>query len=106
MLFTAGSGYTDGAYTVTGACTPMAASGSIQPKIDIRVLGGAIVDAYPAASSQALGLGIGGSCTFPLTALGARNGRRDHRACCRPGGWSRRNRNLQQRFEHDGRSAL
>ena len=77
--FTAGSGYTNGTYTIpanTASCG--LASGGYVPKVDVTVSGGSIVNVYPSATSSptspAMGLGVGAACTFPLTALGSGSG--------------------------------
>jgi hypothetical protein len=63
--FTAGSGYTNGTYTISGyQCSPV--SGGILPKMDVSVSGGAIVDVYPSANTSALGLGLGAGCAWPV----------------------------------------
>jgi hypothetical protein len=63
-----GTGYSSG--TVTAACSTVA-SGDILPKFDVTAVGGVIVNVAPANASQAVGLGIGGSCTLtPPTGTG------------------------------------
>ena len=72
-ITTAGSGYTNGTYTIslTGCTVP---SGGYLPKMDVSVSGGAIVDVYPSAAIDALGLGMAAGCSIPITALGAGTG--------------------------------
>jgi hypothetical protein len=76
MTFTPGSGYTNNPssapYALPVVCTSI--SGTREPKIDVIVSGGAIVDAYPSASTAGMGLGLGGGCTVLLTPLGAGTG--------------------------------
>ena len=76
MPFTAGSGYTNSStpYTIAATCTSTASSGAILPKIDEIVSGGSIVNVYPSAAFNAMGLGIGGGCTVSLASLGAGTG--------------------------------
>ncbi|MGH9208522.1 MAG: hypothetical protein ACRD1G_18545, partial [Acidimicrobiales bacterium] len=71
--FTAGSGYTNGTYTLTGTGCGLAAGG-VNPKVDVTVSGGAIVNVYPSTAAGALGLGVGTGCTFTLTGMGAGTG--------------------------------
>jgi hypothetical protein len=71
--FTAGSGYTNGTYTISGTGCGVV-SGGFTPKMDVSVSGGAIVDVYPSNSTAALGAGMADGCTFPLTALGSGTG--------------------------------
>ncbi len=71
--FTPGSGYTNGTQTITATC-PTVASGFAYPKFDVTVAGGAIVNVVPANAAGATGLGIGSTCTVPLTALGRGTG--------------------------------
>jgi hypothetical protein len=72
-ITTAGSGYTNGTYTISlTGCT--VASGGYLPKMDVSVSGGAIVDAYPSTAADALGLGMAAGCSIPISALGAGTG--------------------------------
>jgi hypothetical protein len=73
LTFTAGSGYTNGTQTIALVCTSLA-SGAVKPKVDVTVSGGAIVNVYGSTANNAMGLGIGGGCTVPLTAIGAGTG--------------------------------
>jgi hypothetical protein len=72
-ITTAGSGYTNGTYTISlTGCT--VGSGGYLPKMDVSVSGGAIVDAYPSTAIDALGVGMAAGCSIPITALGAGTG--------------------------------
>ena len=68
FAFTAGSGYTNNSSTayvgtaVSGSC---AIALGPEPKIDVWVSGGAIVDVYPSSATGAMTYGIGGACSFP-----------------------------------------
>jgi hypothetical protein len=48
--------------TETATCSPLA-SGAIEPTFNVTVSGGSIVNVVPATA----GLGIGGTCTVPIT---------------------------------------
>jgi hypothetical protein len=76
--FTAGATYTptsgSATYTATAACTTVA-SGDLLPKVDVTVSNGSLVNVYGSASTSAIGLGLGGGCTFALPAgMGAGDG--------------------------------
>ena len=73
--FTPGSGYTSSTtpYTITGTGCGVT-SGGITPKMDVWVSGGSIVNVYPSASTEALGLGVASGCAWPLTSLGSGTG--------------------------------
>jgi hypothetical protein len=68
--FTAGSGMSpNSTITETATCSPLA-SGAEEPRFDVTVSGGSIVNVVPSASTsgnQPTGLGIGGTCTVPIT---------------------------------------
>jgi hypothetical protein len=69
---TAGSGYTNGFYPGIGATCTTIQSGGAGPRFDITVAGGAIVSIVPSAAitgNVPVGLGIGSTCTVPLTAV-------------------------------------
>jgi hypothetical protein len=70
--FTAGSGYANGTFSQQATCTTVT-SGGYGPWFDITVAGGSIVDVYPSAASHSTqlptGLGVGTTCTVPLTPL-------------------------------------
>jgi hypothetical protein len=66
--FTAGSGYTNGTYVLTGGSCGQA-SNFTAPKMDITISGGAVVDVYPSAQATTtsnMGIGIESACTFPI----------------------------------------
>jgi hypothetical protein len=67
--FTAGSGYTNGTYVLTGGSCGQATVFTA-PKIDVTISGGAVADVYPSAQATAssnMGLGItSNACTFPI----------------------------------------
>jgi hypothetical protein len=69
--FTAGSGYTptsgSASYVATAACTSLA-SGGVLPKVDVTVTNGSISNVYGSTAADAIGLAIGGGCTFALPA--------------------------------------
>jgi hypothetical protein len=72
--FTPGSGYTNGTFKATAACTSLA-SGGVLPAVDVTVSGGSIVNVYGSTAANAIGLAIGGGCTFALPAgMGAGSG--------------------------------
>ena len=71
--FTAGSGYVNGTATITGSGCGLAATG-IDPKLDVTVSGGSIVNVYASTANNAIGLGIGGPCTFTLPSTGPVSG--------------------------------
>jgi hypothetical protein len=72
--FTPGSGYTNGTFKATAACTSLA-SGGVLPAVDVTVSGGSIVNVYGSSAAGSIGLGIGGGCTFALPAgMGAGSG--------------------------------
>ena len=67
--FTAGSGYTNGTYVLTGGSCGQATS-FLAPKMDVTISGGAVVDVYPSAqttTSSNMGYGITSACTFPIS---------------------------------------
>jgi hypothetical protein len=62
--FTAGSGMSpNSTITETATCSPLA-SGAGEPRFDVTVSGGSIVNVVPSTSA---GLGLGGTCTVPIT---------------------------------------
>jgi hypothetical protein len=71
--FTAGSGYTNGTYVLTGGSCGQATS-FLAPKLDVTISGGAVVDVYPSAQTTPVannqsnaGYGITtNACTFPI----------------------------------------
>jgi hypothetical protein len=68
MGFTAGSGYTPGTYISTAVCTSTV-GGSVLPKVDVTVgSAGSIVNVYGSTAADAMGLAIGGGCTFAVPA--------------------------------------
>ena len=74
--FTAGSGYTNGTYTLTGSSCGQATAFTA-PKMDVTVAGGSIVDVYPSAqvtSGINSGNGITTTCSFVLTGMGSGTG--------------------------------
>lgn len=74
--FTAGSGYTNGTYALTGSSCGQATVFTA-PKMDVTVSGGAIVDVYPSAATPTVsnaGVGITTTCTFALTGMGTGSG--------------------------------
>ena len=113
----AGSGYLDGFYTGVIASCSTVASGDTLPRFDLKVLGGAIVDVYPSATStslatQAPGLGIGSACTLTDTNFsttmknsGAGSGGSINIQLA-PARGRRRRRHLQYRHERDGHVPL
>src|SRR6202034_3098030 len=68
--FTAGSGMSpNSTITETATCSPLA-SGAEEPRFDVTVAGGSVVNVVPSASTSGnppTGLGIGGTCTVPMT---------------------------------------
>lgn len=69
--FTPGNGYTNGVYPgIAATCTIQ--SGGTAPRFDVTVAGGAIVDVVPSAATSGnvpAGLGVGSTCTVPLTTV-------------------------------------
>jgi hypothetical protein len=70
--FTPGTGYTNGVYPgIAATCTTIQSPGTA-PRFDITVAGGAIVDVVPSAATSGnvpAGLGVGSTCTVPLTTV-------------------------------------
>jgi hypothetical protein len=70
--FTRGSGYTNGVYPGIAATCTTIQSGGTAPRFDVTVAGGAIVDVVPSAATSGnvpAGLGVGSTCTVPLTTV-------------------------------------
>jgi hypothetical protein len=57
----AGSGYTNGTWVMAANCGTQA-TGGIQAFMDLTVVGGALVNAYPSSITKAMGLGLPGPC--------------------------------------------
>ena len=69
FAFTAGSGYTNGTYTVNGGGCQTATGGTvIAPAVDVTVSGGAIANVYGSSAASSMGVGVGSSCSFPISA--------------------------------------
>ncbi len=72
--FTAGSGYTDGTYTLNaGGCTTSTGLTPTQyltaiPKADVTVSDGSIINVYGSTTAAAIGYAVGNNCSFPLGA--------------------------------------
>jgi hypothetical protein len=72
---TAGSGYTPGRYTnISGSCTltsnSAGAGAGVNAKLDVTVgSGGGITGYYPSNTGSAMGNGIVGTCTVPVTSI-------------------------------------
>ena len=76
FAFSAGSGYTNGTYTLTGSSCGQSLAFTA-PKIDVTVSGGSIVDVYPSGQTTTTsntGNGITYPCTFTLTGMGSGTG--------------------------------
>jgi hypothetical protein len=70
--FTPGTGYTNGSYLGIAATCSTIQSGGSAPRFDVFVSGGSIVDVVPSAAATgnpATGLGVGSTCTVPLTTV-------------------------------------
>jgi hypothetical protein len=68
---TAGSGYTNGTYTIGASGCTTSTGSFIPPRVDVTISGGALVNVYGSAIAgtatvNGAGYGVGYNCTFPF----------------------------------------